>query len=91
MVLKVFSFLIKQSNVKGLADKLTKTIYIDVKLENSIYCAVWDCDGLLRGAGRADLMTSSKVHLSNVDISAVYLNILSITLHKINQNKIILH
>ena len=39
----------------------------------------------------ADLMTSSKVHLSNVDISAVYLNILSITLHKINQNKIILH
>ena len=34
-------------------------------------------------------MTPSRVHLSNVDISAVYLSILNITLHKINQNTIV--
>ena len=35
----------------------------------------------------ADLMTPSKVHLSNVDISTVYLNILNLTLHKLNKIK----
>ena len=34
-------------------------------------------------------MTPSKDHLSNVDISTVYLGILNITLHKINQNMIV--
>ena len=34
-------------------------------------------------------MTPSKDHLSNVDISTVYLGILNITLHKINQNIIV--
>ena len=43
------------------------------------------------GGRGADLMTLSKVHLSNVDISTVYLNILSVTLHKIKRNKKFLH
>ena len=33
-----------------------------------------------------DLLTPSKVHLSNVDISTVYLSIFNITLHKIKLN-----
>ena len=76
--------------VNVLQTSLRILIYIDVKLENSTvqYGTVMGCCLVRAGA---DLMTSSKVHLSNVDISAVYLNILSITLHKINQNKIILH
>ena len=41
------------------------------------------------GRKGADLMTPSRVHLSNVDISAVYLSILNITLHKINRNIIV--
>lgn len=40
------------------------------------------------GKERCRPMTPSKDHLSNVDISTVYLGILNITLHKINQNMI---
>ena len=41
------------------------------------------------GKERCRPMTPSKDHLSNVDISTVYLGILNITLHKINQNIIV--